>query len=238
MKLPLYDGSPQNKMTSYSWTSSPWTSSPWTSSLVTSSPWTSSSVTSSSGTSSSTWGGVDYDVLCKGVIKYYSFNLCDLSGLATVPHAVGKLYLQIVATTCDLETQSGKRIGGLYIGKTFVRRKKRIPFNPMDPNTFTKSGISSRWGKHKATYHGMVVLGVITREIAATMGFEDDPEGTLGWLSKQEKCVLEIEKWLQYRFRDDGRFPHGTHRPGRTTEGRAIGYVIYLCFSYLDERRA
>lgn len=217
MKLTLYDGSPQNKMAiaSYSWMSS-------------------------SGTSSSTWGGADYDELCKGVVKYYSFNLCDLSGLVKVPDAIHTLYCRIVATTTDLETQSGKRIGGLYIGKTFVHRKKRRSFNPMDPDTFTKSGISSRWGKHKTKDYGrdgMVVLGVITREIAATLGFEDDPEGTLGWLSKQEKSVLEIEKRLQYHFRDDGRFPHGAYHPGRTTEGRAIGYVIYLCFSYLDMRR-
>ena len=207
MKLPLHDGSPQNKMAS------------------------------NSRTSSSTRGGADYDDLCKGVINYYSCNLCDLRGLVTVSDAVHTLYRRIVATTDDLETQSGNRIGGLYIGKTFVRRKKRIAFNPMDPNTFTKSGISSRWGKHKATYHGMVVLGVITREIAATLGFEDDPEGIRMWRSKQEKCVLEIEKRLQYHFRDDGRFPHGAYHPGRTTEGRAIGYVIYLCFSYLDMRR-
>ena len=213
MKLPLYDGSPQNKMDSYS-------------------------RISSSRTSSSTWGGADYDELCKGVINYYSFNLCDLHGHVSVSDAVHTLYCQIDAITTDLETQSGNRIGRLYIGKTFVHRKKRIPFNPMDPNTFTKSGISSRWGKHKATYHGMVVLGVITREIAATLGFEDGPEGIRKWRSKQEKCVLEIEKWLQHCFRDDGRFSHGAYHAGNRTEGGAVGYVIYLCFSYLDERRA
>jgi len=192
-------------------------------------------------TSSSPWGGADYDELCKGVVQYYSFNLCDLDGYEEVRDVVDVLYRQIVATTDDLQIGSDKRIGRLYIGKTYVNANKRQVFDPMKLNTFRKTGISNRWKKHKNEDYGrdgMVVLGVITREIAASLEFEDDPKGTYHWCSKQEKCALKIEEKLQYHFRNDGRFPHRTYRRGRTTEGGgAIGYVIYLCFSYLDKRR-
>ena len=126
----------------------------------------STSGVSTSGISTSTRGGADYDEFCKGVVQYYSFNLCDLGGCREIRDVVRALYHQIDATTADLEVQSGKRIGRLYIGKTYVREKKKWKFDPKRSGTFKKTGIINRWKDHRIEVYGrdgMVVLGVITQ---------------------------------------------------------------------------
>ena len=188
--------------------------------------------------STTTIGGADFDDLCAGKVQYYSFNLLNLQQFASLRDAENGLYRHINDTTEALESgaPTRRRIGKLYIGKSFVRQKKKKRFDPMDSTTFKKEGISSRWGDHRTKDYGrdgMVVLTVITREIATQLGVKDDPRTQR---NAQEICALQIEAWLQERFRDDGRFPHEAYHPGNQSKTGAVGYIIYICFSCLDSR--
>ena len=59
-------------------------------------------------------------------------------------------------TITDIEIQPEKKVTKFYIGKTFVRQIKNRKFDAMNPNTWRKSGISSRWCHHKQEdYEGM-----------------------------------------------------------------------------------
>ena len=63
-------------------------------------------------------------------------------------------------------------------------------FDSMDPDTWIKAGISSRWHSHKESDHGldgMVVLTVITRKVD----------------TYYEEYTLELEKMIiDYYWRD------------------------------------
>ena len=102
--------------------------------------------------SSSTRGGVSFDRLCNGEERNYSFNLCDLSDYETTGAAVRTLRHKIEDTTLALEIGTGRRIGGLCIGKTLVHSRKRMDFDRMDPDTFRKEGISGRRSYYKGLW--------------------------------------------------------------------------------------
>ena len=88
---------------------------------------------------------MDYDLLRTGdpCYIYYSFNITNLEGAVNFKVAVDIVYTKIFYVLSDMCRGSGKGIGQFYIGKTFTRNKQCV-FNPLDPNTFTKGGISSR----------------------------------------------------------------------------------------------
>ena len=182
-----------------------------------------------------------FSYLDKRRSRAYSFYLCDLSFYESTDDVVSRLARQIDDATSAIERGTGREIRKLYIGKTNVRSWRGRDFDRMDPDTFSKEGISGRRSYHKKKDYGrdgMVVLGVITRKIAASLGFRDDHHSARKWIFKQERCALKIEEQLQSCFSYDRRFSHKTYHQGKTSKREAIGYVIYLCFSYRDKRRA
>ena len=68
-----------------------------------------------------------------------------------------------------IESQTNCPIELFYIGKTYVHKaKNKRKFDPMNPDTWKKEGIISRWGSHSDSTHGedgLVVLTVVTREV-------------------------------------------------------------------------
>ena len=180
----------------------------------------------------STRGGVDYDLLRTGDphFIYYSFNITNLEGAENLKDAVDIVYRKICDVLSDMYIGTGKRIGQFYIGKTFTHKHKKRVFNPLDPNTFRKEGISSRWRTHKEKSYGkngMVVVAVVTHPVAVRLGYADT-----------QKCALKIEEELQKRFRNDGRLANDkTYHEGSKEQKGAIGYPLYVAFSLLEERQ-
>ena len=56
---------------------------------------------SKSPSSSATSGGVSFDVLCQGQVKYYSFNLCDLTKM-TMANIIQALIQNVTDTMAAL----------------------------------------------------------------------------------------------------------------------------------------
>ena len=124
----------------------------------------------------------------------------------------------------DSEVQS------FSIGKTYARKTWGNRFlNPQDEDTFTKTGISNRWRQHKNTDYGrdgMVVVAIITDDVAWKLGYQD-----------AEECALDIEQELQERyFYRDNRSIHDEYHRGPLVNEPAEGYPIYITFAFSESR--
>lgn len=182
-------------------------------------------------------GGVPYSYVRTGEPLYihYSFYLTNIEYALSGEQITCILYSRISNALEDLASGSGKIIGKIYIGKTFVHKCKRRDFDPLDPSTFTKAGIGSRWNYHKKQDYGqdgMVVVAIVTHTVAANLGY-----GKFygkNWVVDTQQCALDIEEALIKKFSDDGRLANDTtYHPGHKEKGNAIGYPIYFTFSYL-----
>ena len=137
-------------------------------------------------------------------------------------------------TITDIKIKSGKKVVKFYIGKTYVRQIKNKKFDAMKPNTWRKSGISSRWRHHRQEDYGkngMVVLTVVTKD--------DVPQQSIQAFKHQEMYALALEQQLiiHYTFiRGDERLANTSTHPGmqQQEESRAIGYAIYMAFALDD----
>ena len=207
-----------------------------------------------------TCGGVDFDDLVSGkVLPYYTFrptrikNKQDVCATTPTPtekdpkhiatntedynalcRATDTLVKWVDDTITDIEIQSGKKVVKFYIGKTYVRQIKNRKFDAMNPNTWRKSGISSRWRHHRHEDYGengMVVLTVVTKD--------DVPQQSIQAFKHQEMYALALEQQLiiHYAFiRGDERLANTSTHPGmqQQEESRAIGYPIYMAFTLDD----
>ena len=210
--------------------------------------------------SATTCGGVEFDDLVTGrVDPSYTFRLTHLGNKQSVCASTGiKKGLKLTAintdgsdvlyratdtlvkwvddTITDIEIQSERKVTKFYIGKTFVRQIKNKKFDAMNPNTWKKSGISSRWCHHKQEDYGrngMVVLTVVTRD--------DVPQQSIPAFKHQEMYALALEQQLiiHYAFiRGDKRLANISTHPGmqQQEESRAIGYPIYMAFALDDSQ--
>ena len=213
--------------------------------------------------SATTCGGVDFDDLVTGKVSpYYTFRLTRIKSTckqvvcaathsqmdpehtvtttkgdqdSNVLHrATDTLVNWVDDTMTDIEIQSGKKVVKFYIGKTYVRQIKNRKFDAMNPNTWRKSGISSRWHHHKQEGYGrngMVVLTVVTKD--------DVPQQSIPAFKHQEMYALALEQQLiiHYAFiRGDERLANISTHPGmqQQEESRAIGYPIYMAFALDD----
>ena len=207
--------------------------------------------------SATTRGGVDFDDLVTGrADPYYTFRLTRIKSnhAATqrdpknpttntegdqdynaLHRATDTLVKWVDDTITDIEIQSGKKVVKFYIGKTYVRKNKRNKvFDAMDPNTWRKEGIRSRWFHHKHEDYGrngMVVLTVVTKD--------DVPQQSIKAFKHQEMYALALEQQLiiYYAFiRGDERLANTSTHPGmqQQEESRAIGYPIYMAFALDD----
>ena len=114
-----------------------------------------------------------------GEVRCYH-HLIDISGEDKV--TMEESLVEHVKNTIDkLKKLSRKDIELVYLGKTYVGKKKKKCFNRLDPETWKKKGIKARWEDHyskiKTTTNsrkeyvdanyakdGMVVLCVFTEE--------------------------------------------------------------------------
>lgn len=202
---------------------------------------------------SSTNGGIDFESFCKSGIQSYTFNPVNLADDKNekgterkMDRDIKKLSERLKQTIQDYETQdidSERRVHAYYIGKTYLKRKKRQGkgfqiFDRMDPKTWIKSGISSRYRAHKMKkygQYGLVVLGVVTKDIL--------PE-TRAKRIKQEDYALILEQRLvhhQLIEEADDRLVNKTFNEGRRQtkdeekidertkdEQNAYAYAIYM----------
>ena len=127
-----------------------------------------------------------------------------------------------------IETQTNRAVELFYIGKTYVHKaKNRREFDPMNPDTWKKEGIISRWGRHSDSPHGrdgLVVLTVVTREVTQLP------------FSHQEEYALRLEEELAHFFRNNHRLANSTLGPGKKNHGKSIGYPLYVTFCLGQER--
>ena len=215
--------------------------------------------------SATTRGGVEFDDLVTGKVSpSYTFRLTHTKStskqvVCTPAHsqmdpehtattrtedqdcnvlhrATDTLVKWVDDTITDIEIQSEKKVVKFYIGKTFVRKNKNRKFDAMNPNTWRKSGISSRWHHHRHEDYGkngMVVLTVVTKE--------DVPQQSIQAFKHQEMYALALEQQLiiHYAFiKGDERLANISTHPGmqqqQQEESRAIGYPIYMAFALDD----
>ena len=67
----------------------------------------------------------------------------------------------------EIENLSKKKISKIYIGKSYINKKKNYAFDPDDTNTWKRKGISDRCRAHvKESYgrNGLIVLAVVTKD--------------------------------------------------------------------------
>ena len=213
--------------------------------------------------SATTCGGVEFDDLVTGKVSpSYTFRLrrnksackqvvcapahsqMDPEHTATntdgdqdsnaLHRATATLVKWVDDTIKDIKIKSGKKVVKFYIGKTYVRQIKNKKFDAMKPNTWRKSGISSRWRHHRQEDYGkngMVVLTVVTKD--------DVPQQSIQAFKHQEMYALALEQQLiiHYAFiRGDERLANTSTHPGmqQQEESRAIGYPIYMAFTLND----
>ena len=105
-------------------------------------------------------------------VRGYSFNLVDLGKCISRSRMEQMLIAQLDSTVKELNRLSKQRIAKIYIGKTYIPRKKAVgkrymSLNCLDPNTWRMTGIRNRWRDHHRQNYGcdgLVVLCAITKE--------------------------------------------------------------------------
>ena len=127
-----------------------------------------------------------------------------------------------------LEEGTNDGVDLYYIGKSFVRERKSVDFNPEDYSTWScGAGLNSRYRHHqKKDYgrNGTVVLAVVTIPDGST---EED-------IKKIEKYTLKLEKKLikKNKREDDERLYNKTTKPGRGVGHKPVAaFIIYMAFT-------
>ena len=186
--------------------------------------------------STTTRGAQSIEWLCNeiqredGERKYVCDQSCLVNLAAIMPRTEDAHKEAIIARIGEIfqyiETQTDKEIQLFYVGKTYVRRKHKqsgfITFDAMNPNTWKKEGIISRWGKHSVSPHGkdgMIVLTIVTREVMPSS------------YTSQEQYTLQLEKMLMYHYdtcMKDKRFANPSLAPGNTDRNQSYGYALYV----------
>ena len=189
--------------------------------------------------SRTTAGGIDFEQLCRGAVREnYSANPANLAGQTEVEAIKQKLIAQLESTVRELELHSDRTIAKIYIGKTFIQRRKKgggrgyQNLNPLKHHTWKKNGISSRWHVHKHEDYGrdgLVVLGAITKQ---TM-----PERCRDRVH-QEDFALAMEQKLLHHYllsHPDPRVVNESFTAGQATKDKCYAYAVYMAFRYEGE---
>ena len=185
-----------------------------------------------------TRGGMSFDQLCRGESPYYVCDrvcLVELTHRDTLETAEKKLVEKIENLFLEIQIQKDVRINKFYIGKTFVQKKAKTKIlNPLNPNTWRKEGISSRWSDHKANDYGkdgMIVIAVITKEQVPPTK-EGKPA-----VVHQELYTLALEQRLLHYYKitkGDVRLVNKTFTCGNTDKKASAGHALYVAFSCIE----
>ena len=188
-------------------------------------------------TGASTRGGTSFYQLCKGNDKHY---VCDKKFLVDITHedtlqtAEEKLINKIEDIFTELH-QKDATVDKFYIGKTYVMTWTGRKMNPLSPTTWTKKGISDRWGDHKKEDYGkngMIVIAVITRD-QVPLRETDDPSKSEPAVH-QEDYTLALEQRLMHYYKitkGDKRLANKTFTSGGADKKGSAGYALYVAFS-------
>ena len=191
--------------------------------------------------SCTTVGGCNFDALCRGAENYACDTSClvNLSTMANssetsetdvaVDEIVKRLKEKLEDNIRELERQRDGKVTKIYIGKTFIKKRKKRgggfqQFDPMQPSTWKKNGISSHWGSHKRKKgkHGLIVLTAVTRKVV--------PKG----VANQQRYALILEQKLihRYEFDEDVRLENKSSGEGAQTKIICYGYALYVAFTF------
>ena len=173
--------------------------------------------------SRTTLGGCTFDELCNGVENYVCDSSClvRLERTFDVDTAVKCLCKKLEDNIQELE-MNDRVVKSFYIGKTYIKKRRKRGggfqrFDPMDPTTWRKKGISSRWGKHKSQgRHGLIVLTAVTRNTIPT--------------NNQQEYALMLEQRVLHHYRiinEDPRLQNDTFSEGKRGE-TSHGYALYV----------
>ena len=205
---------------------------------------------SSMAESVSTRGGCSFDQLCEGGIATYCCdNLVDIRGLTELKHTKNKIVDKIKDIITSLEIGRGQRVAKIYIGKTYIQRRKKRKKNilkrtkskrttsksqgrnldPMDGKTWRVDGISDRWKDHRSKDYGkdgMVVLAAVTKEAIPPRCWDR---------IKKEDYAFAIEQRLLHHFliaTADQRVVNQGFCTGGTNKNKSAAYAIYMTFAF------
>ncbi len=190
-------------------------------------------------TAATTRGGITFDQLCRDDQPYYVCDkeclVHDISNEDTLQKMEDKLVNKIEENFRAIEIGRDAKINKFYIGKTFVQKPKRSKtVIPTDPKSWTKTGISSRWGDHKKEDYGkdgMVVIAVITKD---QVPLHQNGDRVIG----QEHYTLALEQRLLHYYkitRKDTRLDNETFTSGGIDKKGSAGYALYVAFSLEPE---
>ena len=190
-------------------------------------------------TAATTRGGITFDQLCRDDQPYYVCDkeclVHDISNEDTLQKMEDKLVNKIEENFRAIEIGRDAKINKFYIGKTFVQKPKRSKtVIPTDPKSWTKTGISSRWGDHKKEDYGkdgMVVIAVITKD---QVPLHQNGDRVIG----QEHYTLALEQRLLHYYkitRKDTRLDNETFTSGGTDKKGSAAYALYVAFSLEPE---
>ena len=207
---------------------------------------------------SSTNGGIDFECFCKSGIQSYTFNPVNLADDKNekgterkMDRDIKKLSKRIKETIQDYETQdidNQRRVRAYYIGKTYLKRKKRYgksfrSFDRMDHKTWSKKGISSRYRAHKMKHYGhngLVVLGVVTKDDVL-------PEKRAERIKQEDYALILEQRLVHHQLIEeaDDRLVNKTFNEGKrqkkeideltTDEQNAYAYAIYMTLGCEEE---
>ena len=178
---------------------------------------------------------VEFSLLCTATVRGYSFNLVDLGIGTPISTMEQMLIAQLESTVEELERRSDMIIGRIYIGKTYIPRRRTpgggfVPFECLNSNTWRMKGISDRWREHHRRDYGrdgLVVLCAITRETV--------PEGSP---MSQEDLALAMEQKLLHHYllsHLDLRVVNETFTAGHLAQHNYHAYAVYMAFRYADD---
>ena len=184
-------------------------------------------------TSITTVGGCTFEELCRRSQRNYACdNTVDIRNIS-FKQAKKKVIKHINDCICSLEIESDSFVAKFYIGKTFVRRRRKpgggyLAIDPQRSSTYRKNGIGQRWREHREKYYGkdgMVVLAIITREAV--------PLATRNKDVHQEDYAFELEQALIQHFKtfsSDVRIANVTTFRGGSDNRASAAYAIYMAY--------
>lgn len=110
-----------------------------------------------------------YDELIKSKKTSYCLNqdkLIDLQGLS-FENDTDKIVLLIKSILDDIDDNMKPNcVEKFTIGKTYVRQRKSMKFNHLNPNTWRLDGVTSRWSSYQEKdYDGLFVLCVVPKTV-------------------------------------------------------------------------
>ena len=172
-------------------------------------------------TTYTTRNGCTFDDMLDGKPGYCCepSRLTEQKSSTSVDERVKMLTKNIEDTINEFAIQD-KEVESFSIAKTYVSRHvKKTSFDPMNPNTWKKDGISKIWARYRdMEYDALIVLSVFTKE---TVPSEYNPE---------DYTIMLKQKLFDY-YKDDERIQSETsdeRHTGVLNKGYALCLAIQL----------